>query len=225
MLLYHMTTADACLKILRSKRLKGSLLEDLNDPFELLAVSTGEKKSRILLKHMKAQLNKKYCLLCFSETWQEPLLWAHYGDKHRGVCLGFDVREGLPQKVTYVSERLDHSFAKETVPFSEKGQRMTRESLHTKHSGWAYEREWRVFTGQEDRNKDGNFYADFGKEISLREVVLGERCKLKVTDIAGLIDKAGPRVTIRAARTAFTTFGIVNNLAVTPRHVGREVSR
>ena len=106
MILYHMTSASSCLKILKGRQLKISLFEDLNDPFELLAISTGEKMARTLLKYMKRELTKKHGLLCFSSTWQESLMWAHYGDKHRGVCLGFEISDHLPQQVKYVSERL-----------------------------------------------------------------------------------------------------------------------
>jgi hypothetical protein len=221
MRLYHFTTTVGCKKILSRRRLKGSLFNDLNDPFELLAISTGEKMSRILLKHMKAELNRKYCLLCFSDSWQETLLWAHYADKHQGVCLGFDVRDGLAQKVDYVQDRLEHSFSHERVPFSPRAQELTRQSLHTKHSGWSYEREWRVFTAQDVKDADGNFYAPFGDDLVLREVILGERCPLAFRDVANLLDPAAPATTIRAARTAFTTFGVVKNQARTPKRVGK----
>ncbi len=26
-------------------------------------------------------------------AWSNPVIWAHYGDKHRGLCLGFEVPE------------------------------------------------------------------------------------------------------------------------------------
>lgn len=221
MRLYHMTSSDACLKILKGKRLKGSMVEDLNDPFELLSVSTGEKTARKLLKFLKSEINNRFCLLSFSDTWQEPLLWAHYGAKHTGVCLGFDVLDSLANKVKYVEERINHSFARETVPFSAEGQRLAKESLYTKHIGWSYEREWRVFTAQEDKDRDGNFYAAFGKDLVLREVILGERSPLKPRQIASLLDRQGPAVTVRAARTAFRTYGIVQHLGVPPRRVGK----
>lgn len=222
MRLYHMTSAEACMKILHRKRLKASLFEDLNDPFELLAMSTGEKMARVLLKHLKKQLNGKYCLLCFSEVWNEPLLWAHYANKHKGVCLGFDVRDGLATKVTYVSQRLHHEFARETVPFSPEVQKLVRESLYTKHDGWAYEQEWRVYTDQNTRDPDGNYYAEFSEELKLREVILGERCALTKTEVANLLRASEPRVKVWRARTAFTSFKVVENKSVTARYVGRD---
>lgn len=220
MLLYHMTSANSCLNILRGKKLKISLFDDLNDPFELLAISTGEKMNRILLQYMKKTLAKKHGLLCFSSTWQESLMWAHYGDKHRGVCLGFEVADRLPQQVKYVPARLNYDLSVESAPFSSQAARLVHESLYTKHAGWAYEKEWRVYTDLKEAEKDGRYFAPFSDELVLREVVLGERCKLTATSIATLLDRNAPQVTIRACRAAFTSFAVVNQKAVTPKRVG-----
>ena len=35
-------------------------------------------------------------ILCFSRNWDNLLLWSHYGDRHMGVCLGFDIPAGEP---------------------------------------------------------------------------------------------------------------------------------
>lgn len=220
MMLYHMTSAESCLKILRGKKLKISLFDDLNDPFELLAISTGEKRSRVLLKHMKRELTKRHGLLCFSSTWQEPLMWAHYGDKHRGVCLGFEVADRLPQKVNYISERLSHDFSSESVPFSSRAAQLVNQSLYTKHIGWSYEKEWRVYTSLDEPEKDGRYFASFNEELVLKEVMLGERCTLKFSGITPLLDRNAPEVTVRACRTAFTSFAVVSQKAVTPKRVG-----
>jgi hypothetical protein len=220
MLLYHMTSASSCLKILKARKLKVSLFDDLNDPFELLAISTGEKMARILLKHMKKELTKKNGLLCFSSTWQEPLLWAHYGEKHKGVCLGFEIADRLPQKVKYVSERLQHKFSTETSPISSKAAALIRESLFTKHDGWKYEKEWRIFTDLAEQANDGRYYAPFSDELILKEIIVGDRCALTLSSIAKLLDRNAPQVTIRAARAAFTSFSVITQNAVTPKRVG-----
>src|SRR5207253_3097370 len=28
-------------------------------------------------------------ICCFSEEYNNPLLWSHYGDQHRGICIGY----------------------------------------------------------------------------------------------------------------------------------------
>lgn len=47
-----------------------------------------------------------YGICCFSEDPYELLLWSHYADKHRGVCIKFDINQDLdffrfPLKVDY----------------------------------------------------------------------------------------------------------------------------
>ncbi|NKK82626.1 DUF2971 domain-containing protein [Rhizobium leguminosarum bv. viciae] len=50
-------------------------------------------------------LNVAFGLLCMSTTWQEPLLWSHYADKHKGMCLGFDVDDTHWEPARYRAAR------------------------------------------------------------------------------------------------------------------------
>ena len=49
----------------------------------------------------KDKLDSENGILCFSEDWTDPVLWTHYGAKHRGICLGFDVKDGFAKKIVY----------------------------------------------------------------------------------------------------------------------------
>ena len=86
--------------------MKVARFSDRNDPFELLAVSFRERQTRQATKDFKTDLNTRTGLLCFSANWTDPVLWSHYGDRHRGVCLGFDLRRKLLQRVLYEDKRL-----------------------------------------------------------------------------------------------------------------------
>jgi hypothetical protein len=60
--------------------------------------------------------------------------------------------------------------------------------LSTKFECWSYEREWRVFTTLKDRvwsDCAGRelFFADFGKELALKEVILGAECDTAAKEI------------------------------------------
>jgi hypothetical protein len=66
-------------------------------------------------------MEKRFTLLCFSADWSHPLIWAHYSDKHRGLCLGFEipseVAKAKTRSVTYIPAAL-------TFPrYSQSGQR------------------------------------------------------------------------------------------------------
>jgi hypothetical protein len=55
-----------------------------------------------------------------SRSWENPVLWSHYAEGHKGVCLGFDVKEELLEEVKYADEllkaRLNDSDDPPTIP-------------------------------------------------------------------------------------------------------------
>ena len=79
------------LKTLTEKRLKISTLEDLNDPFELIPFDLRNREVRVAVKNTREQLARTRGMLCFSATWSDPVLWAHYANKHKGICIGFEI--------------------------------------------------------------------------------------------------------------------------------------
>ena len=103
MLLYYMTTKQWAPVILRDRRLKISTIAELNDPFELLGASVGERKMRRALRILHAHWTRELGMICLTDNWHSPVMWAHYAEKHYGVCLGFDVSErpGLISKVDF----------------------------------------------------------------------------------------------------------------------------
>jgi hypothetical protein len=77
------------------QRLKVARIDDVNDPFELQAMNCMRKDVRKAIADFRASQNEKIGLLCFSQAWKNPVLWSHYADRHRGICLGFDIDRTL----------------------------------------------------------------------------------------------------------------------------------
>src|SRR5258708_39847836 len=91
---------------LRKGRLKIATLDELNDPFELFAGSLPEYTVRQAFRRGKDNLLTKIGFLCFSRDWRNPVQWSHYSDKHRGLCLGFDVADDFVRRVVYSKRRI-----------------------------------------------------------------------------------------------------------------------
>src|SRR5579863_1779231 len=171
--LYHFTSAKFALDDLQHRRLKIAQISDLNDPFELRCMDTsGEPEMRWAYDGWKREVAAHYGVLCFSEEWNDILQWAHYADRHRGVCLGLDIAGSSAKfgKVRYVSEK-DSRLEKPDEGYVWR-------CLTTKFECWSYEREWRVFTTLKEgfwSDSAGReiFFVDFGKELVLKEVLLG----------------------------------------------------
>jgi hypothetical protein len=203
--LYHFTIAKHALDDLRNRRLKIAQFDDLNDPFELKSVNlcnplharAFDGIEELNFEGYKAAMARKWGVLCFSEEKTDVLQWAHYADRHKGICLGFNVSgsQGKFGRVKYVTERFPFP-EKPDVPFSWK-------LLSTKSKVWEYEREWRVFLELKDGvwNEGAGrvlYFADFGPELILQEVILGASSKTSISDVLQAMD--GDPETVRVSR-------------------------
>jgi hypothetical protein len=217
--LFYFTDADIGELILKERRLKISLFSEVNDPLELLYVSVGEKNMRIA-KFLRQHFAKTKGLICFSENWRSPVMWAHYAKKHTGVCLGFDITQNpdILQPVQYAVERL-----KRPLRYDDKHLGLDVEFLRallvTKAVEWSYEREYRVFSNLLYKELNGYYYQNFGDEIRLREIIVGERNEMTLAHYGKLASKPEYPVRIIKARASFNDFAMVENKAFAPVHV------
>jgi hypothetical protein len=95
MRVYKFLDAKFGIKSLAEKRLKISTVEDLNDPFELLPFGMVDKTKRMALNLARTTWGTTHGMLCFSADWRDPVIWAHYSDKHHGLCLGFEIPDAM----------------------------------------------------------------------------------------------------------------------------------
>jgi hypothetical protein len=201
---YKFLCARFGLKSLAEKRLKISTLEDLNDPFELIPYDLSDQESRWALRATRAQMAKSAGMLCFSANWRNPVLWAHYSDKHQGLCIGFDVPEkgGMFTPVTYVAHRLPFPYP----PTIEDSQAM----LFTKYDSWKYEEEIRAFLSLNDE-EDGLYFKEFDDSLKPVVVIAGARCKLSESEITQALTSLEKQAEVIKARAGFTKFEIVKD--------------
>lgn len=200
---YHFLPAKYALDNLKNSRIKISRIKDLNDPFELLWMELSNKEDRKAFKKNKKDCNKKYGVICFSKGWSNPVLWSHYADKHRGVCLGFDILEE-PVDIKYISRKMlpkfDNGLCDET----------TKEFLSIKYKGWKYEDEIRILVKLKKADKTGiDYYKKFDRNFILREVILG--VGYPNAEAKQYFDYVKKDVKLICGRPAFKSFRIVEN--------------
>lgn len=207
---YHFTKLKYARQALRLGRLKLARFSDLNDPFELFAASFEQREVRRILRELKARYDDDSGLLCFSADWTDPLLWAHYGDRHKGVCLGFNVTRAKIQRVKYRARRIETPGADPLHPFTIDDE-LKNTLLHTKYSHWRYEREWRMLVKlQEATQAKSKYFRPFDTHLQLAEVILGGSCTEREL---GTFRKLTANYHLHAvtfqARPAFKFFSIV----------------
>jgi hypothetical protein len=69
---YHFLSSRYAIDDLRHRRLKISLLDDLNDPFDLWAVAQPDRRLRKGIRELKKDISRRFGMVCFSLSWQNP---------------------------------------------------------------------------------------------------------------------------------------------------------
>lgn len=210
MKLFYLTSEEHGLQALRNWRIKLSLFHDLNDPFELYAAALNDAKHRTQFRRFRDYVSENFGLICFSKQWKNPVLWSHYGDKHRGVALEVQVPPSHVCKVVYTPRRilLDVDAAMKRGSFSlEDAYRLAT----TKFQHWMYEDERRVFVPLSDRLivREGNLhFHPFDANMFVSGMVLGSASTLTSETIAEHL-QMGRSISVTRTRLAFNSFTIV----------------
>jgi hypothetical protein len=96
-------------------------------------------------------------IYCLSEKKDDLLMWAHYSDAHRGLCLEFDtsIEGSLFWEAFAIAYQQDYPI----VNIMRIGEAEEfRKALLTKSEHWAYEHEWRVLKTKEEGGVGDHFF-------------------------------------------------------------------
>ena len=210
MRVYHLLSEECGLDDLVQQRLKVAEFTDMNDPFELLSVELSNRANRITVLAWKNSIMREKGALCFSRDWRSPVLWSHYADKHKGMCLGFDVPDKLLKEIVYTKGRsiLRAGFFKNGLPASDHVERF----FITKYEHWRYEEEVRlILCLNETIKEDGHCFKQFDEDLVLKEIILGARWPVGKARVQSVLGKPSGSVTITKARLAFKSFSVVTD--------------
>jgi hypothetical protein len=186
--LYRYMSADAALRTVESRSFRIGRLHELNDPFEWHMgikgiIPQGERFTEAVLQGIRSELNQTMGILCFSDTAEDPVLWSHYADRHRGAA--FEVERKVDPtslfKIRYTNERpvIDANELHRQENVDTYLLPLVQRLMFQKSPGWAYEREYRIFI---DLNacdlSNGQYFEKIGDNY-LTRVILGFRCPLE----------------------------------------------
>lgn len=205
MLIYRFLDKNAALSTIKERALRISRICSLNDPFEFLCVDISDREFRRGMLKAKAKLNEMHGLICFSKNWSSPLLWGHYADKHRGLCLAFRAssKDTRFNQVNYTAKRLPMP----TGPSPE----FARQLLFTKSKHWEYEQEVRLYATL-NTERDGHYYVGLSDTLKLSKVIIGSESDTTKKELEDALGQLKNEVEIVKARPAFKEFRVVRNL-------------
>lgn len=180
-LIYKFLPALFALRCIESRLIKVSTIDNLNDPFDVCPyyappLKYDQKKNDLFIKTWKEILNKKFGIISTSRAIEDPVLWAHYADCHRGIALEFDhILDDSLIKIEYDKKR-------PVVELARWGPHNHREVmkliLQRKWKSWSYEKEYRSYVELDKcEQKDGLYFWPVPDNF-LTRVILGIRCTL-----------------------------------------------
>jgi hypothetical protein len=128
-----------------------------------------------LINKVAKRVAQRKGIACFMSNCDNLLMWAHYADSHKGVCLKFDILEDTEffspaKKVIYTEDYPEYNYLKDKNDF-------VNHMFFTKSNEWNYEGEVRIL-----KNKKDNYLF---KENSLKELIFG--CNVSENDKKTLI--------------------------------------
>lgn len=189
--------------------IKISGISKLNDPFEkiieenLKKIALGNNKKRTI-KNIFTEVSfnlliERIGVVSLTETPRNLLMWSHYANQHKGICVGYKTsyldhhkhktHKRLPVSFTPIKVNYDNCrYSEHTDSFTELNdielqKEIILKSLITKGDDWIYEKEHRSIIPLEHNDHiycTGNKKArDYRKNVDLIEVVDEKEFKLK----------------------------------------------
>jgi len=132
----------------------------------------------------KISSKNKFILNCFSSKNNDILMWSHYADKHRGICVGYNtinINNGLFFKMEeeMIKGKKEYGVPVEMIVYSMnylkpyngliEDEMRILDFFKVKYNEWKYEQEYRSFLYYPYYNKQK---FKFKKEI-LSEIIFG----------------------------------------------------
>lgn len=202
---YKFLNQEYATRALKEKRLKVSSLLTLNDPFDCRGVDFPSRNDRKVWSKYVEHVSTKNGIICFSKSWENPVIWSHYADNARGVALGFDLPDTGVMEVEYGNE-LVKSKGWSDLDKSEKIA-LSMSVFRRKYEHWRYESEIRYFIDLTDPPEESGFqFVSFGDDLKLKEVVFGPL--FPRTDAKKVRELTSQYVNYITTRIAFKTFTI-----------------
>ena len=149
-------------------------------------------------------VTSKVGILCLTTVPDDLLMWAHYADSHRGICLVFDNKDDFLQ----TSQPIIYKKTRPIVnPLTHTDEQMLDSAMFTKSDHWSYEREWRIL--QYKKNGHGLYTLP---PTSLIGVILGAKISNEHRElILNCINSSGHNIFVQQASLSSTMFQLEIN--------------
>jgi hypothetical protein len=196
LLLYRYLSALDGLQVLQSAELKVGRMLKLNDPADCQpAIVTSPEildndAYAACAQKFLSTLHEEFGLVCYSAMIDDPVIWSHYADAHKGMALEFEF-ETPPLRVGYPPDNLRPQLDPSDPEIQGGSLWALTIGFRCKAKSWEYEREYREFIELTACRMEGAHYFCRPNGI-LRRAILGVRCDVTVSDARHALSNQWP---------------------------------
>lgn len=134
----------------------------LNDPFECAfkhkdikcdIFSQEYKNFTNKVENISYEMKKETYIASMTEKKNSVLMWSHYGDMHRGICVEYDFDELVKcENINFILAPINY---KKRIPeiYPEGNLNWLYRVYTTKAEEWNYEHEWRILKQEKEYKK------------------------------------------------------------------------
>lgn len=174
---------------------------------EARAVRAGLKKlsnrDKLRLLNEASRLSAEQTgIYCLTELSDNVLMWSHYADNHKGVCVEFRI-DSHPISHIHAVARVFYQTERPELPILriDDDENRTYDALRTKAEFWAYEKEWRLMLAGAARKS-----MDIPKNV-VASIILGARCTQETAArVEQIAAQSSSSLIIRKAEISSTAF-------------------
>ena len=201
--------------LFKKGELKFTKPSEFNDPFDCCPTQLGEAPADafphavgdMMNKSMQSATSMMHGIACFTPHPDKMLIWSHYGDQHRSVCVGFDSQILLDNPPLNSEGNPLYEDIVEVIYTSTRPDTESKEQYFHKSKEWYYEEERRIISCA----KKG--YPCWGAgvwdipTVAIKEVVLGARMPYELEQkVVELTKFVNPDIVRRKAVLHMHTF-------------------
>ena len=168
-----------------------SFFSSINKNLSIAIEDAKDKLYNEIIPDIEATRSKAR-ISCFSKRNDSILMWSHYANSHKGVCLEFEENREFFREVIYSTKRPKLSLYDATaraLAFDYIGEKLTYQDkefadkmlkpLYTKSTDWSYEKEIRCILSDTEPNTLG--YSFDGKnnyiKMNITKIYIGSKAE------------------------------------------------
>lgn len=185
-------------------RRKGGMSEEDMENMRRILMTDGQRAASIIrgiTDSVMETINERYRLYCLGPDQQSLLMWSHYADSHRGVCIEFDLRNDVMCCALGCHYRIGFPVLRPYDTSTDAALSV----LLSKADCWSYEREYRMVAQERSQAVTGGTLMTDDSllrvpEGAIASIIVG--CQADYRAVEAAVGKARPGLRIRRATRA-----------------------